>query len=258
MAEIFGDVSVRLDEHVALVEIRRPPTNHLDVALVADLASAYSAATERRARVIVLCTEGKHFCAGADFGSIPEGETIGSMGRALYRQAIPLFGVEIPVIAAVQGSAVGGGLGLACSADFRVGSVDTRFWANFARLGLHQGFGLSATLPELIGVQRAAELLFTGRRIGGAVAAEIGLLDKLVDEPSRVREAAVEFAREIAESAPLAIREIRRTLRRGLVDRVIAATERENDAQAILLDTEDHLEGVAAMRDRRTPHFQAR
>lgn len=257
MDEKFGDVSVEYDEHVAIVEIRRPPTNHLDVGLVSDLGTAYRAASGRSARAIVLCSAGKHFCAGADFGTLPAGQSISSTGAALYEKAVQLFAVEIPVIAAVQGAAVGGGLGLACSADFRVGSTTTRFWANFASLGLHQGFGLSTTLPSLIGLQRAAEMLYTGRQVKGLEAAELGLLDRVVDQPSDVRNAAIELAREISQSAPLAVRAIRKTLRGDIVERVVAATQLENAAQVHLDCTDDHREGVAAMQERRPPRFRA-
>lgn len=257
MSEQFGDVSVEYDGHVAIVEIGRPPTNHLDVGLVADLGTAYAAAAERsESRTILLCSAGKHFCAGADFGTLSDGQTISSTGAALYEKAIQLFAVKIPVIAAVQGAAVGGGLGLACSADFRVGSTTTKFWANFASLGLHQGFGLSTTLPSLIGVQRAAEMLYTGRQVKGVEAAEFGLLDRVVEEPSDVRNAAIELARAISQSAPLAVRAIRKTLRGDIVERVVAATRLENAAQVHLDCTDDHREGVAAMQQRRAPRFR--
>ena len=257
----FGDVEVTLDPStfVATVELRRPPNNFFDVALIRSLADAYeSLDTDPAAcRAIVLCSEGKHFCAGADFtGRSGGGGGPGSTGD-LYAEALRLFRAGTPVVAAVQGAAVGGGLGLACSADFRVVSPASRLTANFSRLGFHQGFGLSATLPRIVGAQRAAELLYTGRRIDGTVAASIGLADRLADDGS-VRSSAMELAIEIASAAPLAVRSIRETMRAGLADLVAAATSREDQEQDRLRRTSDWAEGIKASAERREPRFEGR
>jgi enoyl-CoA hydratase/carnithine racemase len=258
----FGDVEVSLDAStfVATVELRRPPNNFFDVALIRSLAEAYESldADPATCRAIVLCSEGKHFCAGADFTGRSGGP--GSTGD-LYAEALRLFRAATPVVAAVQGAAVGGGLGLACSADFRVVSPASRLTANFSRLGFHQGFGLSATLPRIVGAQRAAELLYTGRRIDGRVAAAIGLADRLVEDgdgEGAVRAAATELAAEIASAAPLAVRSIRETMRAGLADLVAAATAREDQEQDRLRRTADWSEGVKASAERREPRFEGR
>ena len=161
------------------------------------------------------------------------------------------------MVAAVQGAAVGGGLGLACMPDFRVTAPEARFTANFARLGFHHGFGLTVTLPGLVGQQRALELLYTGRRITGEDAAAIGLADKLVPL-DQVRSAAHELAAEIAGSAPLAVTSIRQTMRGDLAARIRAATDRELVEQDRLQQTDDWREGVKAMAERRTPDFTGR
>ena len=179
----FGDVSVDIgDDFVALVEIHRPPGNFFDVKLIRSLAEAYAALdADPSCRAIVLASEGKHFCAGADFSAQSQAEALPEEGAAsLYREAVRLFRAETPVVAAVQGAAVGGGLGLACSADFRVAAPEARFAANFAQLGFHHGFGLTVTLPLIVGHQRALELLYLGRRISGEEAHRIGLCDRLV------------------------------------------------------------------------------
>ncbi len=146
----FGDVSVDIGaDYVAEVEIHRPPDNFFDMKLIRSLAEAYDALdADPSCRAIVLCAEGKHFCAGADFSARSRAEALPEEGAAsLYREAVRLFRAQTPVVAAVQGAAIGGGLGLACSADFRVGAPEARFAANFARLGFHHGFGLTVTLP---------------------------------------------------------------------------------------------------------------
>jgi enoyl-CoA hydratase/carnithine racemase len=161
------------------------------------------------------------------------------------------------VVAAVQGAAVGGGLGLACSADFRVASPAARFAANFARLGLHQGFGLSVTLPAIVGQQHANLMLYTGRRVKGEEAVRLGLADLLAD-PDGLRAAAYGLAAEIAASAPLAVRSIRSTQRAGLADRVTAAMAAELAEQDRLRRTADFAEGVRASAERRPPRFEGR
>ena len=251
------ELTVEIAEHVATVEIHRPPNNFFDVKLIAEIADAYEALDrDPSCRAIVLAAEGKAFCAGADLSGRSTGTSEGPQ-RHLYKEGIRLFRTRKPVVAAVHGAAVGGGLGLALSADFRVTCAEARFSANFSRLGFHQGFGLSVTLPRLVGPQQAALLLYTGRRIPGDEAVSLGLADRLVS-PDDVRLESIALAREIATSAPLAILSMRETLRRGLADQVEAATERELVEQDWQRKTEDFKEGVSAMSARRTPTFSGR
>ena len=257
-AERHGDISVDIGpDHVATVELHRPPANYFDVALIRSLAEAYEDLdADPRCRAIVLCAEGKHFCAGADFtGASNAGPT--DPGD-LYTEAVRLFATSTPVVAAVRGAAIGGGLGVACSADFRVAGPGSRFSANFARLGFHHGFGLTVTLPPIVGQQRALELLYTGARIDGRHAHEIGLADRFVADDADIRTAAHAVATEIAESAPLAVGSIRRTMRGDLAERVRAATRHEQEEQARLQTTRDFAEGIRATAERRTPDFEGR
>jgi 2-(1,2-epoxy-1,2-dihydrophenyl)acetyl-CoA isomerase len=256
----FGDVRAwASDDQVGTAEIRRPPDNFFDVDLIASLTDAYVWLDEEAAaRAIVLCSEGKHFCAGADFAGRTDQAQPAAGGPAnLYVEAVGLLRTQLPVVAAVQGAAVGGGLGLACSADFRVASPATRFLANFARLGLHHGFGLTVTLPAIVGQQRALEMLYTGRRVSGEEAARIGLADRLAD-PDDLRAAAHGLAAEIAEAGPLAVRSIRATMRGDLADRVSAATDHEVAEQEWLRGTADFAEGINASAERRAPRFEGR
>jgi enoyl-CoA hydratase/carnithine racemase len=256
MTETFGDVtSTTDDDHVATVEIHRPPNNFFDLELIRSLAAAYEELDRRpECRAIVLCSEGRHFCAGVDFAHAPA-QPVGT--TTLYEEALRLFRTGLPVVAAIQGAAIGGGLGLACSADFRVACPEARFSANFARLGFHHGFGLSVTLPGIVGQQHALALLYTGRRIPGDEAARIGLCDRLVEAGS-VRDEAHALAADIAASAPLAVRAIRATMRGTLAERVAAAMDREADEQDRLRQTSDWSEGIRAAAQRRTPLFEGR
>jgi enoyl-CoA hydratase/carnithine racemase len=251
-ADVPVEVTVGGD-HVAEVRLNRPPNNFFSLRMIDGVADALEVLDgDPACRAIVLSAAGKHFCAGADFSST-ETYTTGD----LYSAAARLFRTAKPIVAAVQGATIGGGLGLALAADFRVAAPEARFSANFARLGFHQGFGLSVTLPDLVGQQRAAELLYTGRRITGTEAHEIGLTDRLVplDELDR---AARDLAAEIAGSAPLAVQSIRATLRGDLAERIVAATDHELAEQERLRLTDDFAEGTRAMAERRPPDFTGR
>jgi len=249
---VFGDVTVSVgDTGVAEVELHRPPANYFDAPLLSGAVEAIRWASDARARAVVLCSEGKHFCAGLDFGATDRPEP-GQLAD-LYASARDLVDAPLPVVVAVQGAAVGGGLGLALAGDFRVAAPSSRFTANFARLGFHQGFGISLTLPSAVGRQKALELLTTGRRVDGNEALAIGLCDRLADDP---RAGAHVLAAEIAGSAPLAVRSIRRTLRADLVDGFADMVDHERSEQLRLMGTSDFGEGIAASLARRTPEFR--
>jgi len=263
----MSDIGVEKAGQVALIEIRRPPNNFFDIALIQDIATALEAFDQDGdVRVIVLAAQGKAFCAGANFadGSTldTEGQRPGDLSREkavqhLYIEGNRLFRTKKPIVAAVHGAAVGGGLGLAMVADFRVTCPEARFVANFTRLGFHPGFGLTVTLPAVIGPTKAAMMFYTSRRIPGDEAYALGLADVLVAQ-DQVRDAALKLAAEIAENSPLGLLATRATLRGDIADRVRAATERELGEQTRLRQTEDFKEGVKAMSERRLPHFTGR
>jgi enoyl-CoA hydratase/carnithine racemase len=247
-------VTVALDDHVATVEIHRPPNNWFDIDVMKELADAVLGLDDvPECRALVLCSEGKNFCAGADL----KGSDLLDSTTRLYEQAARLFSNRKPIVAAVQGAAVGGGLGLSLAADFRVASPETRFSCNFAKLGFHQGFGISVTLPAVVGQQRALELMYTAADVRGDEALRIGLADRIAPADD-LRAAAHGFAAEIAASAPLALLAIRETMRGDLADRVRSATAREDQEQRRLRGTDDFAEGVAAVAERRPPNFTGR
>ncbi len=247
----MSDVTTEMcGDHVAAVCLRRPPNNFFDTALLNELATAYEdLAAGTWCRAIVLTSEGKNFCAGLDFGA-----NAGQDIAELYGAARRLFEAPLPVVAAVRGSAVGGGCGLALSADFRFATAKSRFSANFSRLGFHHGFALTVTLPAVVGQQRAADLLFTGRRVGGEEALAMGLCDHMATEDELVEQATA-FAGSISASGPLAVQAIRATLRRGLVEKVRLAMDHECAEQEKLRVTADFAEGVRASAERREPRF---
>ncbi len=249
-----GDVTVRDGgARVAEVELHRPPANFFDIELLRGVVDGIDWAERRGFRAVVLGSEGRHFCAGFDFSSsaAPADDTL----RALYEQGLALVDSPLPIVAAVQGAAVGGGLGLALACDLRVASPNSRFSANFGRLGLHHGFGLSFTLPAVIGPQRALDLLLTARTVGGEEAARLGLCDRLAEDP---RAGAFELASTIASAAPLAVRAMRQTQRAGIAEAFASAVARERGEQLRLMTTLDFEEGVAASLERRDARFEGR
>jgi 2-(1,2-epoxy-1,2-dihydrophenyl)acetyl-CoA isomerase len=237
--------------HVGVVRLNRPPNNYFDTELIAGVAEAYEALDRSGwCRAIVLGSEGRHFCAGLDFSANADQDI-----AALYSAALRLFAAPLPVVAAVQGAAIGGGCGLALSADFRVATAKSRFSANFSRLGFHHGFALSVTLPAAVGRQAAADLLLSGRRVRGEQALALGLCDRLAGEDDLLADA-IAYAGELAAAGPLAVRSIRATLRSGLVEEARLAMEHEYAQQTRLRDTADFAEGLRAAAEARDPVFR--
>jgi enoyl-CoA hydratase/carnithine racemase len=262
----FKDIGVDIDgAMVATIELRRPPHNFFDIDLIRQIADACEVLDQDMGcRAIVLAAQGTAFCAGAKLGggadvrdTLVRRSEGGQQTGHLYIEAVRLFRTAKPMVGAIHGPAVGGGLGLALVPDLRVTCPEARFCANFTRLGFHPGFGLTHTLPALIGPSKAALMFYTSRRIPGDEAVRIGLADALVPR-EEVRAAAQRLAAEIAENAPLGVLETRATLRAGLAERVRAATEVELEKQTRLRQTADFKEGVEAVNQRRTPRFTGR
>src|SRR5229473_7703018 len=259
--EKYGDVTVEIGgDYVATVEIHRPPHNFFDDVLIRNIADAFETLDkDEKCRGLLLVAEGKSFCAGANFQSRPENNPLNqsqtpSGSNPLYLEAVRLFRCKKPVVAAIQGPAIGGGLGLSLVADFRVAAPEARFAGNFVKIGIHPGFGLTYTLPRLIGAQRASLMLLSGRRIDGETAVAWGLADHLAPL-DKLRGEAHTLAVEVAEGAPLAIVSTRATLRDKLADMVEAQTRHELAEQSRLMKTADHREGVKAVAERRPGKF---
>ena len=251
----FDDITVEIDGNIAFVEINRPPNNFFDYLLIQQIADAYEEIDSiPECRIIILSSEGKNFCAGANFGQDEDMLDKSVPYAKLYAQAVRLFKTKKPVIAVIQGAAIGGGLGLALSADFRIASPEARFSANFAKLGFHPGFGSSVTLPRVVGRQMAMDMLFTARRVNGEEAFSIGLADKLTQKENLMKEA-INFAEEISSSAPMAVESIRSTLRGNLAQQVEEIVDWELSEQVRLQKTEDFKAGIEASLKRELPKF---
>jgi enoyl-CoA hydratase/carnithine racemase len=264
----FTDIGVDKIGHVGTIEIRRPPLNFFDISLINQIADALEEFdSDIDIRAVVLSAQGKAFCAGANFNdparqaqeAREQSDPASSLGQIghLYIQAVRIFRNKKPIVAAVHGAAIGGGLGLAVAADFRVTCPEARFSANFTKLGFHPGFGLTVTLPELVGRNNAELIFYTSRRITGEEAYKMGLANECVPQ-EQVRHAAMKLASEIAECSPLGLLSTRATMRAGLAERVMAATTHELAEQTRLRATEDFKEGVKATEERRAANFKGR
>ncbi len=212
---------------------------------------------------MIITGRGKSFCAGADFKDRPaEGDAASTLqpherAYSIYANFLALLEIEVPVIAAMQGHAIGGGLGLAVVCDLRVANREARYGANFVRLGLHPGMAMTYLLPRLMGVPRAVEFLLTGRIVNGEQAAEAGLVQHAV-EPDAVMKKARELAGEIASAAPLAVRWTKSSIYNGLDWSPTKAAEYEAHVQSRSMETEDFREGISALLGRREPEFKGR
>ena len=248
-------VTTTRDGHVAIVRFARPPYNFADLAMIEAIGAAFDEAdADRDVRAIVLASAGRTFCAGADLvNANPVANDVSPGERnPFYVAAARLFGVQTPVVAAVQGAAVGAGLGLSLVADFRVAAPGAKFVANFVALGFHPGFGISAVLERVIGRQRALLMALTARRIRAEQAVDWGLADVLAEDPEA---AALALAHEIAAGAPLAVGSTRATMRGDLAALVERQTDHELAEQAWLQKTADFAEGVRAVSERRAGRF---
>ena len=247
MNDMTRHIAVATADHVATVVIDRAPHNHVNARLVEALADTFEALDrDDDVRAIVLAAEGKVFCGGADLtGDKPLADDSGeSETPALYTAAVRLFATKKPVVVAVQGAAVGAGLGLALVGDFRVAAPEARFSANFVTLGFHAGFGITHTLPRVVGQQHAAVMLLTGRRVKAEDALRYGLVDEIAPL-AEVRAAAVR----------LAVEATRATLRADLAQAVRRRTDHERAEQDRLMQTADFREGINAVGERRPGRF---
>jgi len=253
-------------DYVATITLNRPENrNSMTEDVLEGVASAVAEVRgDPEVRCVIITGKGRSFSAGADFRS--QVQRAGSGERellpnersfAMYQPFLSVLSIEVPVIGALNGHAIGGGLGLALVCDVRVANRDSKYGANFVKLGLHPGMATTYFLPRFVGIPRAAELLFTGRLISGAEAAELGFANYAV-APDEVLPKAQELAREVASCAPIAVRWTKRSLYRNVSWDPTTAAEIEAGIQSRTVETEDFREGVAALLEKRDPEFKGR
>jgi enoyl-CoA hydratase/carnithine racemase len=248
---------------IGVITLNRPDNRN---SMTPELLEAFSRAVDaakcdESVRVLVVTGKGRCFSAGADFKSNLQlgGEALLDHERSylMYEPFLSLLDIKVPVIAAMNGHAVGGGFGLSLICDIRIANAVSKYGANFTKLGLSPGMGISYLLPRLVGVERANELLFTGRLVLGEEAERIGLVSSACEE-SEVLSRALAMARTIAGNAPVAVRLTKETLRETMNWDVRAGAYRESFAQAATLQMDDAKEGMKALLEKRDPLFTGR
>lgn len=242
-------------------ERRNPLTGNTAVQEL--LAAIGRIENDRSVRAVVLTGAGKSFSSGGDIKDMERqasGQVSGMQVRQEYRQGIQrlplaLFNLEVPVIAAVNGAAIGAGLDLACMCDIRIASTHAKFAESFVKLGIIPGDGGAWLLPRTIGLARAAEMTFTGQVLDAEQALSWNLVSRVVD-PDQLLPTAVGLAEQIAANPPHAVRLAKRLLREGLNTRLDTLLELSAAYQALSHQTGDHAEAVAAFLEKREPVFK--
>ena len=247
---------------VGVLALNRPDNrNSMDAEVLPAFEKAIKKVRKNRdLRCLIITGTGKSFCAGADFKSgvlEADGLLPNELFMKVYSPFLAVGDLEIPTIAAMNGHAIGGGLGLALICDMRVASLDSKYGANFARLGVHSGMAISYLLPRLVGLAKANELLFTGRLFNGRDAFEMGLVNYALPA-SEVMTKAMALAEEIAASAPAAVRMMKQSVHLGLDWNPVKAAIHEAHCQSRTFETDDAKEGISALLEKRQPDFSGK
>jgi enoyl-CoA hydratase/carnithine racemase len=250
---------------VATIALNRPGNRN---AMSSELLDAFAAAVaavraQQDVRAVVLAGSGGIFSAGADLKDQLQRKDAAAdrsgqeKSYAMYQPFLDVLSLEVPVIGALTGHAVGGGFGLALCCDLRVAQRDAKYGANFVRLGIHPGMAITWLLPRLVGVPKAMELLLTGQLFTGEEGADWGVFNRCAAKDD-VLPVALDLARTIADNAPLAVRLTKQSVYRGMHWDPKGAAWHESFAQALTVGTDDAAEGVTAMLAKRKPQFHGR
>lgn len=248
------------DDGIGIITLNRPDNRN---SMTPELLDCFEAVTQRvcknlALRAVVLTGSGNCFSAGADFRSaLQRGDDrrlSHERSLTMYEPFLSVLDIEVPVIGALNGHAVGGGFGLALVCDIRIASRRHKYGANFARIGLHPGLGVSYLLPRLIGLSRASELLYTGRLVRGDEAESMGLVSEACPD-MEVLPRALKMAATIAQNAPVAVRLTKQSMRDMLGWDVHQGARQEAYAQAVTLGMSDAQEGMEALLEKREPSF---
>lgn len=253
-------VNVDLQGAVAVLTIDRPKAlNALNPEVLADLKAAFEGLDQNTVRCVVLTGAGdKSFVAGADIGSMStmtraEGEAFGKLGNDIF---LMIESFPLPVIAAVNGFALGGGCELAMSCDIRICSDNAMFGQPEVGLGITPGFGGTQRLPRLVGMGMAKQLLYTARNIDAAEALRIGLVNAVIPQ-AELLDAALKMASQIAKNAPIAVRACKKAVNEGMQVSIDKAVEIEEKLFGGCFETHDQVEGMACFLSREKPKPKA-
>ena len=257
------------DTNIARLTLNRPENrNALNDATMDEIGDALEDIEgDDSVRVLIFTGAGRSFCAGGDLEALPGGSDPGDWAsenvddirrsfKRVQRFMMCLQRMEKPVIAMVNGTAVGAGFDIACACDIRIGSPHARFMVAYVRIGLFPGFGGTWLYPRMLGsIGKAAEMLFTGDFLEAEEAHRLGFLNKLVPAED-LEKVTMEMAEKIASGPPIAIRLSKLMLYKGLEFDLDTAMRMAAAAETITLTSKDHLEGTAAIRESRKPVYR--
>jgi enoyl-CoA hydratase len=254
----FKNLKVEMKGPVAVVTLNRPPMNALSTEMLKEIKSAFHwLKSNKEAKVVVLTGEGKAFVAGADIAEMKDmdalrGREYGALGQKVFSHVESL---PQPVIAAVNGFALGGGCELAMACDIRIASEKAKFGQPEVGLGVTPGFGGTQRLPRLVGRGKAKELIFTGDMIDAAEALRIGLVNK-VAKPEELMAESMKLAELIASKGQIAVRLSKKAVNSGVEVDLKSACDIEAEIFGICFSTADQKEGMAAFLEKRKANFQ--
>jgi enoyl-CoA hydratase/carnithine racemase len=247
------------EDGVEVLTLRHPPVNALSIGLLAELAATLDTiAADPGSRCLVVTGDGQYFSAGADLKELAtldmaQAPQIVARGQALFSR---LESQKLPVVAAINGLALGGGLELALACDIRIVGESAKLGAPEVNYGLMPSYGGTQRLPRIVGVAKAKELIFTGAMIPAVDAVRIGLANRSVPAGQELR-AARDIAHTIAQRAPRAVQGAKRAIREGLETSVARGLQLEASIfESEVVPSDDLAEGIAAFIERRPPKFR--
>jgi E-phenylitaconyl-CoA hydratase len=256
-------VIVEVEDHIATIILNRPQAmNSIDPELRQELKAVWQRIhADDSIRVAILTGAGERaFCTGSDLKkTMPPNESFAetTFGRAESDDLLAGLTTDKPLICAINGYAMGGGMELALACDIRIASVNARFALSEVTIGSIPGAGGTQRLPRAIGASNAMLMLLTGDRIDAAEALRVGLVSKVV-QPDQLMPTAKEMAARIARNAPLAVRAVKRLVQQGMDMPLGAAINTERYVFGLLRDTEDRIEGRRAFQEKRSPVYKGR
>jgi 2-(1,2-epoxy-1,2-dihydrophenyl)acetyl-CoA isomerase len=257
-----AELVVTVNEGVGVLELARPAQrNALTVAIVERLGAAAREAVAEGAGALVITGRGGAFCAGADLGIVDQAlagdrhAALTPLVAGLHASLLQLRAVPVPIVAAIEGPAVGAGLGLALSADLRILSHSARLVPGYLAIGASPDGGVSYLLPRMIGAARAMSLILSNRAVAAEEAVALGLAEQAVTDGTALAHAR-ELAGRLRGTAPLALLRVRELVDRSSTHGLAKHLDLERQRVSELWDTHDFVEGVTAFRERRRPTFR--
>jgi len=263
MGDMQNTLLVKTDQGVATILLNRPEKfNAMDEDSIRESTEALKRlALDDSIRAVIITGAGSAFCAGADrdshIFSMNGSQEFWIFMQMINEMILTIRNMPKPVIAAVNGPAVGGGCNVALACDIIIAAQSSYFCQIYSKIGIHPDAGGTYFLPRLVGSARACELMFTGRAVNAAEALEIGMINRVVTS-EQLLDTAQDLARKMARRSPMAIKMIKSSIYSSLKSDLETVLEQEAKAVSILMFTDDHREAMAAIDEKRQPVFRGR